>query len=344
MKRIVVLGGQGFFGSAAVDRLRADGASPLVAARRPGADLLVDVEDPRSLRASLCPGDVVVDTVGPFQARSLALLDAALEVGFDLIDIADSRAYVGAIYARAAQINASGVCVLTACSSVSAISAALVRLSGIERPVRVTGFLAPATRYTSNPGSARSLLNSVGQPVVILDGGRPAGRVGWRETRRFRLPPPIGAARGHLFETADAVTLPAICSSLQRVDFFVDSRVPGLNATFAVAARWPLLHRLVWACFRPGLALVRRLGSSVGCLAFEIEGSGGRCMGYALLAADHGYLTPIVPAVLVARALAEGRFAPTGLVPADQQVEAKVVLAYLKALGVEMVPFEGRVS
>lgn len=338
MRRLVVLGGLGFFGVAAMERLRADGAQPLSAARRPGADLRLDAEDPRSLRAALRPGDVVVDTIGPFQARSMALLDAALEVGFDLIDIADSRGYVARIYERAAEINASGVRVLTACSSISAVSAALVRLSGLADPARVTGFLAPATRFTSNPGSAGSLLRSVGQPVQILDDRRLTTRTGWRETRQFRMPEPIGAVQGHLFESADAVTLPPLWPSLRRVDFFVDSRVPGLNATFALAARWPAFHRLVTACFRPGLALVRRLGSPLGCLVFEIEAADGRRVAYALMAAERGYLTPIVPAVIAARAIAEDRFAPMGLVPADQQVNVDVLLAYLNSLGVRMVP------
>jgi len=331
-----VLGGLGFFGGAAVARLRADGAQPLTAARRPGADLQLDAEDPRSLRAVLRPGDVVVDTIGPFQARTPALVEAALDVGFDVVDIADSRAYVAQLYERQARIDASGLRVLTACSSVSAVSAALVRLSGIDRPVRVTGLLAPATRFTSNPGSARSLLASVGQPICIVDAGRLAPRTGWRETRAFQMPPPIGAVRGHLFETADAVSLPHIWPGLQRVDFYVDSRVPGLNATFSLAARWPAFHRLVSASFRPGLALVRLLGSAVGCLAFEIEGADGGCVRYALIAAEHGYLTPIIPAVIAARALAEGRFGPLGLVPADKQVQADELLAYLRALGVRV--------
>jgi hypothetical protein len=153
------------------------------------------------------------------------------------------------------------------------------------------------------------------------------------------MPRPIDTVQGHLFESADVVTLPPIWPSLHRVDFFVDSRVPGLNATFAVAARWPIFHRLVTACFRPGLALVRRLGSALGCLAFEIEAADGRRVAYALLAAERGYLTPIVPAVIAAHAIAEGRFAPTGLVPADQQVDAEVLLAYLHSLGVEIVDY-----
>src|SRR5260370_30049982 len=103
MRRIVVAGGLGFFGRTAAERLRADGAQPLIAARRPGADLRLDVEDPASLRAALRPGDVVLDIVGPFQDRTTALAEAVLEIGCDLVDIADSRAYVAPLYALRAR-------------------------------------------------------------------------------------------------------------------------------------------------------------------------------------------------------------------------------------------------
>ncbi len=48
MRRIVVIGGLGFFGDLAMQRLRADGHQPLSAARRAGADLHIDAEDPAS--------------------------------------------------------------------------------------------------------------------------------------------------------------------------------------------------------------------------------------------------------------------------------------------------------
>jgi hypothetical protein len=337
MRRIVVVGGLGFFGGLAVQRLRADGAQPLTAARRPGADLKIDVEDPGSLRAVLRPGDVVVDTVGPFQDRTLALLDAALEIGFDLVDIADSRAYVARLYARQPQIDASGLRVLTACSSISAISATLVRSSALESPVRVTGFLAPAARFAANPGSGASLLRSVGHPIGVLRDGQQVTLLGWRESRTLSMPPPIGLARGYLYETADPVTLPRIWPSLRTVEFYVDSRVPGLNLAFSLVARSAALRRVVARFMRPGLAVARALGSTIGCLAFEIEASGGQLARYALIGSNYGHFTPIAPAVLAARAIADGRFQPVGLVPAHRYVEPDELLGYLRALGIATI-------
>jgi len=57
----------------------------------------------------------------------------------------------------------------------------------------------------------------------------------------------------------------------------------------------------------------------------------------ALVGGKRGYLTPIAPAVLAARAMAEGRFGPRGLVPADRQVEPGALLDYLSSLGIERV-------
>lgn len=337
MPRLIVLGAQGFFGRAAFHRLRADGLQPLAAARRPGLDLQIDVEDPVSLRAALRPGDVIFDTVGPFQERTTALIEAALAIGCDLVDIADSRAYVARLHDLEQQINAAGIRVLTACSSVSAISAASVRLSGIETPIRVTGCLAPAARYASTPGSGASLLRSVGQPVLVVRDGALTQRTGWRDTHDFTMPPPIGRTRGYLFETADALTLPRRWPSLRTVDFYVDSRVPFLNHYFSLAARSRPLWLLASRMQGLGLRFARALGSPTGCLAFEVEARDGRVVRRALIAAENGYFTPIAPAVLAARALVEGRFFPRGLIPPDQHVDPQALLAYLAALGIHAV-------
>jgi saccharopine dehydrogenase-like NADP-dependent oxidoreductase len=336
MPRLLVLGATGFFGQAALHRLRADGFQPLAASRRPGGDLQLDVEDPTSLRAVLRPGDVLLDTVGPFQERTTALLEAALAIGCDLIDIADSRAYVAQVIALEDRIAAAGIRVVTASSSVSAISAAFVTLSGITAPVRVTGCLAPAARYASTPGSGASLLRSVGQPVFVIKNGKLTQRVGWRDTHAFHMPPPIGRTRGYLFETADAVTLPRLWPSLRTVDFYVDSRVPGLNLYFRLAARSRPVWLLAQAMLGAGLKFARAVGSPTGCLAFEVEAPDGRVVTRALIAAENGYFTPIAPAVLAAEAIVAGRFEPTGLVSHHQHVEPDRLMRYLDALGIRL--------
>src|SRR6185295_9533189 len=143
MRRIVVLGGTGFFGAAAVERLRADGLQPLIATMHGQADLRLDVNSRASIKSALRPFDVVVDAVGPFQTRSTALIEAAIETGIDVVDLSDSLEYAEKIEGLRLRIEAAGIRVLTSCSSVSAISAAAVHLSGFEKPVRLSVCLSP---------------------------------------------------------------------------------------------------------------------------------------------------------------------------------------------------------
>jgi len=151
-RRIVVIGGTGLFGGAAADLLSAEGMAPLVAARRAARDggrppgLRLDAEDPAALRAALRPGDIVLDAAGPFQKRSAALVETALDVGCDVIDLSDSLGHFLKIDALRPQIEAKGIRVLTSCSSVTTLIAAIVRASGAKDPVRVSVYLSPASQ------------------------------------------------------------------------------------------------------------------------------------------------------------------------------------------------------
>ncbi|MEK7863666.1 MAG: saccharopine dehydrogenase NADP-binding domain-containing protein, partial [Chloroflexota bacterium] len=92
MRRVLVVGA-GFFGALVAGRLRETGVAPIVAARSGGADLRLDAEDQASIDALLEPGDVVVDTAGPFALRTTRLLRSAIERGCDVVDLSESRAW-----------------------------------------------------------------------------------------------------------------------------------------------------------------------------------------------------------------------------------------------------------
>lgn len=333
----MVLGGRGFFGRTAVSLLRSQGLEPAVAARRGGADLTLDAEDPAGLAAALRPGDVILDCAGPFQERSTALVAAALTVGCDLVDLADSLGYAERVLALAGPIAAAGRRVLTGCSSVSAVHAALIAASGIARPVRVALYLAPAARDTAHPGSARSLMAAVGRPIRRLRDGRLAADVGFATARAFALPPPLAPARARLAESADALLLPRSWPSLAAADFWVDPHVPGLGPLLALAARRPGLRRLLARLVEPGALLARRLGPRRGILACEVEGEDGAALTLALTARRGSFVAALAPALLAVEALAGDRFPHRGLVAPHQQVEVPALLAYLEAHGVRLL-------
>jgi hypothetical protein len=333
---VVVLGGFGFFGGAIVDALRETGLEPLVGSRRTGADVEVDVEDTASLRGALREGDLIVDAVGPFQRRSTKLVEAALEIGCDVIDIADSFDYVAAVYRLRERIEEANVRVLTACSAMSTVSATMVERSGIAEPVSITGILVPATRHSAVAGTAASLFCSVGRTIQVLADGRLVQRAGWREKRSFALPEPVGRRVGRLFESADAITLPAVWRSLQSIEFYVDTNVRGLNTALDLAARSAWLRGIVDRLQAPGVKLSRLLGREASGLGYEIVGRDGQTARLSLTAPRRGFLMAVLPAVLAARRIATGEFSDRGLVSPERHVPADSLFATLAERGIQL--------
>ena len=86
------------FGSLA---LRAQTAS-----RRPGPILQIDANDRSSIRRRSCDGRCRYRCGRPFHDRSTALIEAAIEIGFDVVDLNDNLRYAESVVALEPQIAA----------------------------------------------------------------------------------------------------------------------------------------------------------------------------------------------------------------------------------------------
>ncbi len=306
----------------------------MAASRSLKTDLRIDADDPTSLRASLSPGDIILDAAGPFQNRTLALIETAIEVGFDVVDLSDSLAYATRVQTLRDRIDAAGIRMLTSCSAVSAVSAALIRASGVTQPVRASVFLGPAAKHTAHRATALSLLGSVAQPVRVRRAGRLAARRGWSESRRFHCPSPVGRVHGYLTESADALLLPEVWPTLMDVDFWVDTRIPWLNHLLSVSAGTPGLAWLSRRAWPMGLVLAKLFGSAAGSFGAEVEDIRGAQVRCLLSGPQRSYLVAIAPAVLAVRALATGQASAPGLIPVDRQIDALELFKYLDRLGI----------
>lgn len=307
LRRVVVFGA-GFFGRVVARRL-GDARIRAVVASRTRGDMHVDVEDRRSLARVLQPDDVIVDTAGPFQVRTTALVETAIERGCDVVDLSDARAYAEAVLALHDRAAARGVRILTSCSAIATVAAALIRTSG-SSPDACDLFLAPASAETSSPATVRAFLGSV-------DTSR------WRDF-------PGGGRRGHLVESAAAVLLPRRWPSLRRVEFWVDPNAPFAARTLALASRLGLTGAL--AVVAPLSA--RLLGRRDGIFAASVR-EGGREVVASLYARRGSYIIAAEPAVLAAESLAGGAPVPPGVVPADMHVDPAALFARLRDLGVD---------
>jgi len=304
----VVLGARGFFGRHATALLEEAGVAAVAASR---AD--ADVEDRVSLRSAVQRDDVILDAAGPFQTRSQALLDVALERGADLVDLSDSATYARTIGERRDEIAAREIAVLTGCSAISAVVATLARASAVGELARVDAWLAPASRDTANVATARSFLASVrSSPLKACD---------------------FAPVRGLRVESALEVQLPAIWPTLAEAAFWVDPHTPGAAPLLALASRSALARRAMEALVPIGVRLARFAGSHEGIFATRVEGSGGVAR-WVLSSPRRSYLLALGPATIAVRRLAMAERGSQGVVPADEHVSKDDVFAFLAAHGI----------
>jgi saccharopine dehydrogenase-like NADP-dependent oxidoreductase len=330
LRRIVLLGGGGFFGSAIAEALRERGCEPLTPSHA-----RVDVENGEALLLDLQPRDVVIDAAGPFHQRTTTLLNVAITVGFDVIDLSDNLSYALAVHAMDERLNAADVRVFTSCSAVSAVTAAAVRTSGIESPIRVAVCLLPASRDSSSAGTAASLVRSLSRPIRVLHDSRLTSAIAWSRSRVFRVLPERRQVRAYLAESADAITLPRVWPSLHDVDFFVDTQAFGMNQLISTAMHLPAAGRLLERLAPIGLPLAKLTGSHSGGYIVEVTDD-SRVVTTALVAQRRSYMAAVLPATLAARTLAEGTLQPPGVVPADRLSDPDELFAELRKLGVEL--------
>jgi len=307
LRRVVVIGA-GFFGRVIARRLADVGTPPVVASRTRG-DVRLDVEDRGSLAAALQPHDVIVDTAGPFQLRSTALVETALERSCDVVDLSDALGYARAVLALHGRAATAGARIFTSCSAIATVAASAIRASAAAAPDTCDLFLAPASADTGNPATVGAFLASVD----------------WSRSREF----PADRRRGYRVESAAAVLLPRSWPSLRWVDFWVDPNAPFAATTLALASRLGLTRML--SAVAPLSA--RLVGRREGSFSVAIT-EGGRYSLTRLAAPRGSYLIAAEPAVLAAESLAHDAAIPPGVVRADAQVDAEALFARLRALGV----------
>ena len=272
-----------------------------------------DVDDPVALRTLVHPNDVILDTVGPFQTRSAALLEVALERRADVVDLSDSVSYARAVAERRRAIAARGIAVLSGCSAISAVVATLIRASAVGDPMRVDVWLAPASRETANVATARSFLTSVRASEASACDFAPV--------------------RGLRVESGLSVQLTAIWPALAEAAFWVDPHTRGAGALLGLASRSPLARRALDALVPAGVRLARVAGSREGLFAVRVDGSDGLAR-WVLRAPRRSYLLALGPATSAVRRLASGEHAWRGLVPADEHVSKEALFSFLERHGI----------
>jgi hypothetical protein len=239
MSAVLILGAFGTFGRLITQALAQTTDLPIIAAGRRVPEMLERHREgirtlaidgsafSAALLRDLNPA-ILVDTVGPFQARDRNLAELCIDLGIHYIDLADGREFVqnvGALNAAAVQHN---VLVVSGASTVPALSSAVVEhlASEFSRVEEIDIGIAPAYSGPRGLATARSVLGYVGRAVPIWRGAAMDSARGWGDTKRHQYPPPVGWRNLSLIDVPDMSLIPPRYPALRQLAVRAGHEVP----------------------------------------------------------------------------------------------------------------------
>jgi lysine 6-dehydrogenase len=222
MSRILVLGGSGEMGSAAVADLveqtdhevtigdiRPEAAGALL--RRLGAPELVvrvDVDDPSSLRAALAETDVVLNAT--YMRHNVPVTDAAIAAGVDLVDLGSYYPETLQQLERHAAATVAGCRIVPGCGVAPGLTNILARLGAdaLDSVDTIGLYSYISHPLWTSPGIVITRFDaSVGTSVVWADGAL-VERSSFTGEEAFAFPEPYGEQAVHLVPHPEPITLP----------------------------------------------------------------------------------------------------------------------------------------
>ena len=336
MKRVLLLGGTGVFGSHLAKHLSKhpdglDGLELIVTSRdRAKAERLaasldgavpvrgIAVDHAHDWRETLERERpwAVVDCSGPFQGADYHVPAMAAQAGAHVIDLADAWGYLAGYVGSLEEVaRKHGVCAVAGASSTPALSGAVVRTltEGWERVDRIDLAIVPGGRSEVGRAVLEAVLSYAGQPVPAWRDGRLGKVSGWCEAHSMRVPG-LGSRRVAPVETSDAERLGSTFAVTGDVTFRagLESKIEqwGLEALARLRRRgWAPDPRPLAGLLQRLRRFTRLMTRDVGAMVVEVQGIRERPLRrhWTLVARNgHGPMVPTMAAAATLRRLARG--------------------------------------
>jgi hypothetical protein len=182
---------------------------------------------------------VVVDTVGPFQARNYSVARACIEAGAHCVDLADGRDFVAGITTLHEAARARGVLVTSGASTCPAISTAVADeitrdMEGVEA---LELGIAPGQKAPRGLATTRAVLGYCGKPIPSFAEARSGTRMGWSGIVRRAYPEPVGSRWLAQVDLPEIVLWPRRYAGLRSVDARAGLESPVLHFGLALLSQ-----------------------------------------------------------------------------------------------------------
>ncbi|MEN8207254.1 MAG: saccharopine dehydrogenase NADP-binding domain-containing protein [Pseudomonadota bacterium] len=355
--RVLIIGGYGNFGSFITKSLARERNIQLIIAGRSidkantlAANLeaahnseTVALDISGNLESSLraIRPNITIHTSGPFQTQGYHVANACIDVGSHYIDLADGRTFVAGIRELDQHARDKGVLVVSGASSVPCLTAALVdhyqhEFGALES---LDYGITTAQKTARGLATTAAILSYTGKPFRTLIDGVMRNVYGWQDLHS-RNYPGIGRRMLGNCEIPDLDLFPQRYPTLKTIRFYAGLELPLVHMTLWMISglvRTGLIRKLE----RVAPLLLRisflfdRFGSETSAFHMVLTGTdkdGARKQITFDLTARKGdgpYI-PCMPAILLARKLANQEIGKTGATPCMDLITLN---EYLSALG-----------
>ena len=362
--RVLVLGGYGNFGGYIARALAPDPAIQLVIAGRnetraqtfaasldaanPAQGVAIDIDSPLAEPLSALSPDMVIHTVGPFQQQDYRVAEAAIEAGAHYCDLADARGFVTGIDALDEAARGAGVAVIAGASSVPCLTAAYLddAARDFASIVSVDYGISAAQQTNRGLGTASAILSYVGAPFTMLRDGAMRRVFGWQGLHS-EVYPQLGRRWFGYCDIPDLDLFPARYPGLKQMRFCAGHEIALLHwGTWLLS--WGVRLKLLPRLDRWGNALLKTsflfdpLGSGRSGFHMTIAGRGhdgerNTRREWLIARSGHGPNIPCMPAILLARRIAQGNVPDAGARPCLDLISLDEYLAALEGLDIEAI-------
>jgi saccharopine dehydrogenase-like protein len=358
-QRVVVYGGNGFFGHIIVGELLKRTTARIEIASRtahstdyPGYEYRVrfvvsDLHNQDSVLRTIAGADLVVVAAGPFQGMPLTVLKACIVERVPYIDVADDRDFVCRAYAFVESLpTPPGMLALIGCSVVPGLTSLLTRFAQarVTRIVQTKICISPGTQHPRGPGSFACLLSTVGKDFRAPADGKQTTVTGWTEPERVTFPAPMGNRTVYrVVDIADHFTQPLYFQT-QTVEFRIGSELRALNLLLSAVRRIRQVFGIPLRWLIPiGRAIIHAsaaLGSTAGGVMVEVAGYSGserRVETWCVFAGEGGERVPAILPAIAADMFLRGEITGNGIVPLPDWITQDRLVAELAARGIRVV-------
>lgn len=351
MKRVLVIGGYGNFGSYICRSLAHQENINLVIAGRSlskaqylaeeiGVEAAVvdidhDLETPlREIRP-----DIVIHTSGPFQSQSYKVAEACIKCAAHYIDLSDGRKFVSGISSLDQKARQEGVLVVSGASSVPCLTSALIDSyrDTFKELESLNYGITTAQKTTRGVATTAAILSYTGKPFKTLINGTQQDVYGWQSlhARKYR---DLGWRLLGNCNVPDLELFPKMYPELKTIRFYAGLELPFIHVTLWVLS-WIVRTGLVRS-LEPLATLLLKLsflfdwlGSANSGFHMELigkdEGGDNKTVRFELTArSGDGPFIPCMPAIILTKKLANkqikyrGATACVGIIAKEEYLDA----------------------